>query len=549
MNIIIKKQIEEFIEFKKWDKKDFNVILNKEKKNGDFSTNFCFIYSKISNLSPCDLGNELINFINKKYHDFYENIVFSKPGYVNFYLKNRIDFELIQKIIEQKFLFPIYEKNNKKINVEFVSANPTGKLHLAHAYAAIFGNTLVNVFKQLGYNVQKEFYINDAGNQIDKLALSVLIRYLQLFDIKIELYEDSYHGEEIIECARKLKEEYADKFINTKFNEDSISDHEVNDFIKNYSKNYMLKMIKDDLSKIGVDFDLWTSEKSLYESGEVDKVIQDLEKLNKTYISDHATWLKSSEYGDDKDRVLKKGDGNYTYLVPDIALHVRKLLRNYDEYYNIWGMDHHSYISRLKIALEMLGFEKTFEVIPIQVMKLTKNGNEFKLSKRSGTSLTLQELIEHIGKDELKWICTSFQTSTHKIIEVEKITKHDNSNPLFYVEYASARLNSIFEKNKFTPTNNFEFLNIEEESLINMVNELSLYEKTLEQVIKFKETNTLTNYLYKLANRIHEFYNKINIQNEEDNNLKETLLHILYAAWIILHNGLSLIGIKAYEKM
>lgn len=549
MDNIIKKHLEKFIEKNNWDELSFTVTLNKNKINGDYASNICFLYAKKYKINPEEIANDLILFLKNNYYDFYEKIEFAKPGFINFFLKNKLDFNLVNKIIKESYAFPIYKSNNKRINIEFVSANPTGKLHLAHTYAAIFGNTLVNVWKQLGYEVQKEFYINDAGNQIDKLALSVLIRYLNLLGKDFELYEDAYHGEEIKDCAKVLYDEYGNKFIDTRFNENGIYDKDINEFIKLFAKEYMLKMIKEDLAKVDVSFDLWTSEKQLYATGDVKRVIDDLNQLNQTYQKDDALWLKSSNYGDDKDRVLIKNDGAFTYLVPDIALHVNKLMRNFDEYYNIWGMDHHGYIPRLKIALKMLNYTKTFEVISIQVMKLIKDNKEFKLSKRAGTSLTLQDLIESIGKDELKWICTSFQTSTHKVVDVNKITKHDNSNPLFYVEYASARISSILQKNEFTPIENYAYEIIDEQSVIEIVEQLNQYEHVLVQISRFKETQALNNYLYKLAGLIHEFYNTWNITNEKNEKVKLTLLHIIYAAWIILHNGLSLIGINAYKEM
>ena len=549
MDKIIQCHLDAFIHAQELELIQYTINLTKDHKFGDYTSNFCFVYAKLLHKNPEIIAQDLIAFLKQNYASFYSDIQFVKPGFINFYLKSKLNLVLLKKILDEKEAYPIYENNKKRINIEFVSANPTGKLHLAHAYAAIFGMSLARVFNQLGFNIQKEYYINDAGNQITLLALSVFIRYLNFLNIKQELYEECYHGSEIIECAKALYEKYHDEFKNIKFDENKILDPEVNEIIKEFSKNYMLNMIKEDLNEIGVTFDLWTSEKSLYETKQVQKVIDELKRLNQVYIQEDALWLKSKQYGDDKDRVLIKKNQEYTYLVPDIALHVNKLLRNFDEYYNIWGMDHHGYIARLKIALEMLGYKKTFEVLSIQVMKLVKDGVDFKLSKRAGTSLTLQELIQHIGKDELKWICTSFQTSSHKIVDVTKITTHDNSNPLFYVEYAYARIYGILNKNNFCLNKNHQFINEEDESIIEIVNELSLYDQTLWSVIKNKETQILNNYLYKLANKIHEFYNKVNICNLSNETRKNNLLHILYVTSIILKNGLKLLGINAYEKM
>ena len=549
MDKIIHSHLDAFIHAQELESKEYTITLTKDHKFGDYTSNICFIYAKLLAQNPQVIAQKIIDFLLKNYVDFYDKVEFVKPGYINFYLKSKLNFDLLNKILIEKDNYPIYKNNKKKINIEFVSANPTGKLHLAHAYAAIFGISLARVFLQLGFNVQKEYYINDAGNQITLLALSVFIRYLNILGIKQELFEECYHGEEIIECAQALYEKYHDQFKNIQFDNEKILNEKVNETIKQFSKDYMLNIIKQDLYNIDVSFDLWTSEKALYQTKQVQKVIEELKKLNQVYVLDDALWLKSKQYGDDKDRVLIKKNQEYTYLVPDIALHVNKLLRNYDEYYNIWGMDHHGYIARLKIALKMLGYEKTFEVLSIQVMKLVKDGKDFKLSKRAGTSLTLQDLIKHIGKDELKWICTSFQTSSHKIVDVNKITTHDNSNPLFYVEYAYARIFGIFTKNNFSPIKNYQFINETEQSVIEIVNELSLYDQTLWNVIKNKQTQVLNNYLYKIANKIHEFYNQINISSLCYETRKNNLLHILYACSIILKNGLRILGINAYEKM
>lgn len=549
MDEIIKKHLDEFIKNSAYPTLNYTINLNKNHDFGDFSTNLCFVYAKQLKKDPKEIAKELITFLIKHYPETYKNIEFAAPGFVNFYLKTAIDYDLIKKIILQDELYPTYDHNGQKINVEFVSANPTGKLHLAHAYAAIFGQALVNCFIQLGYFVQKEFYINDAGHQIDLLALSVLIRYLNLFDKNLELPEDAYHGEEIIECANALKTKYGNEFVNATYTNDGISDQQINEKIKLFAKDYMLKQIQLDLQKVDVNFDLWTSEKQLYESKEVDKVIADLKKLGQTYEKDGALWLKSTAYGDDKDRVLQRSNGLYTYLVPDIALHVNKILRGFDYYYNIWGMDHDGYIPRLKIALKMLGFKQTFEVICLQVMKLEKDGQEFKLSKRAGTSLTLDDLVSAIGKDELKWICTSFKTNTHKTIDVNKITKHDNDNPLFYVEYACARLFSIFKKHNFVLNKNFKYHDLNEPSVIAIAQYLAKYDGTLHHMAKYQQTQVLNTYLYELATKVHEFYNELNLTKVENESIRLSILHILYATRIILRNGLAMLGIKAYEEM
>ncbi|MBP5783857.1 arginine--tRNA ligase [bacterium] len=248
--------MDEFIKNSSYPSLNYTINLNKNHDFGDFSTNLCFVYAKQLKKDPKEIAQALITYLIKHYPQTYKNIEFAAPGFVNFYLKSAIDYDLIKKIILQDELYPTYDKNGQKINVEFVSANPTGKLHLAHAYAAIFGQALVNCFIQLGYYVQKEFYINDAGHQIDLLALSVLIRYLNLFGNNIELPEDAYHGEEIIDCANELKAKYHEEFVHTPYTNDGISDEKANETIKFFAKDYMLKQIQLDLKKVDVSFDL-----------------------------------------------------------------------------------------------------------------------------------------------------------------------------------------------------------------------------------------------------------------------------------------------------
>lgn len=529
------------------DRNNIKVIVeqNNNIEFGDFSTKFamsldlpsekCFEYA-------ADLAT---TFTNKKY---FKEVTATKPGFINFKLSDRLLYQILFDIIKKTDKFGIAHKTNLKYNIEFVSANPTGLLHIGHARNAAIGDTLARIWEANGIRVDREYYINNAGNQMELLAISVLIRYKQLFGEKVELPEDSYHGDEIIAVAKKLKEEYGDQLLHVQYNEKGISSEYTKEkqAIKLFSENFLLTIIKNTLEKFGVKFNIWFPETELYKNDSIKIVLELLS--NHIYSKDGAVWLRTTEYGDDKDRVLVKSDGNNTYFLPDIAYHNIKLSRGYNKVFNIWGSDHKSYADRMNIAIQLLGYKKEqLTTLIMQMVRLTKDGKEFKMSKRTGNSLTLEDLINTIGKEPARWYLVSKPISSHLEIDVAKATENDRNNPLYYVQYAHARIQHILCRKTFKLPTNFDLLTSKMEHQIIVV--LHSYVTTLKKIANSCEVNILTVYLYNLAKLFHSYYASNKIIDESNMELSKQRYWFVFCIKTILANGLALLDIKPANEM
>ena len=526
-----------------------NVVVERNKNIafGDFSTKFVLSLG-LPPEKAMEYANEIATILllgNKKY---FSEVKVVKPGFINFKLTNYLLQQVLVDIINQIENFGISKKTKLNYEIEFVSANPTGLLHIGHARNAAIGDTLARIWEANGIHVTREYYINDAGNQMEMLAMSVLVRYKQLFGQDVELPEDSYHGEEIILVASKLKELYGDKFLDVKFDKNGIFPEYIkqDNVIKTFSEKYLLQIIRDTLKRFGVNFDIWFSEIELYKNNLIKSTIPLIG--NHCYVKDGATWLKTTEYGDDKDRVLVKSDGQSTYFLPDIAYHNIKLSRGYDKIFNIWGADHTSYADRMGIAMKILGYDpKKLVILIMQMVRLVKDGKEFKMSKRSGNSLTLDDLVKAIGKDPARWYLVSQPMTSHLEIDVDKATKNNNNNPLYYVQYAHARINQILSKMKVDLPNNFDLLTSDAEREI-IVN-LHSYVTTIRKIANSYEVNVLTIYLYNLAKLFHSYYASNKIIDPNNPELTKQRYWLVFCIKTVIANGLALMDIKAANKM
>ncbi|OAH42261.1 arginine--tRNA ligase, partial [Dietzia cinnamea] len=415
------------------------VILEtpKEKAHGDYSTNMAMQLARVAKKAPRQIAEQLIENFDKSKASI-EKIEIAGPGFINFYMDNSYLTDLIPAILEAGDNYGESKVGNgQKIQVEFVSANPTGDLHLGHARGAAVGDSLCNVLAKAGYDVSREYYINDAGNQINNLALSVEARYFQALGMDKPMPEDGYHGADIIGIGKTLAEEYGDKYVN-------VSDQERFDAFREYGLKYEMEKLKQDLENFRVKFDVWYSETSLYQNGKIDVALDALRTNGHIYEEDGATWFRSSELGDDKDRVLIKQDGSYTYLLPDIAYHKDKLERGFEKLINIWGADHHGYIPRMKAAIEALGYGRdALEVEIIQLVHLYKDGEKMKMSKRTGKAVTMRDLIDEVGLDAVRYFFAMRSADTHMDFDLDLAVSQSNENPVFYAQYAHARINSI----------------------------------------------------------------------------------------------------------
>ncbi len=516
-----------------------NIIIEKpsKKENGDYSSNIALTLTKKLHKSPLEIANMIKD--NIEYENIINEIQIANPGFINFYLQKEFIQSYINKIITEK---NNYGKNtignNEKINIEFVSANPTGILHIGHGRGATYGDNLARIMNFSGYDVTKEYYVNDAGNQMNNLGISIKERYKELCGYECNLPENGYHGKEIIDLAKDIYNRYG----NTKLDSDI-------EFFRKEGLDKLLDQIKKDLDRYRVNFNIFTSEQSIYDRCLVEDTLNKLKQSGNCYIKDDALWLKTTDYGDEKDRVLIKSDGNYTYLTPDIAYHADKISRGYDRLIDVLGSDHHGYIARLKAALSMLG--KNSDILDIkilQMVRLIKDGEELKLSKRTGKTITLMELVDEIGVNATRYFFSSHSLDTSMDLNIDLALKQSNENPVYYIEYANARICSILKKYHKKANLHDNYLTLQSEDTYSILNKLMEFEDVVISSARKEAPHLVANYVYELATLFHSFYAKEQIITENEEETEEKI-NLLLAIQIVIQNALDLLGIIPREEM
>ncbi len=524
------------------------VILEtpKDKTHGDYSTNMAMQLARVAKKAPRMIAEQIIaNFDQSKAS--IEKMEIAGPGFINFYMDNAYVTELIPTILEADEKYgESTVGNNQKIQVEFVSANPTGDLHLGHARGAAVGDSLCNILDKAGYDVSREYYINDAGNQINNLAYSVEARYFQALGQDFPMPEDGYHGQDIIGIGQKLAEEYGDRFVEE-------SEEERFKFFREYGLKYEMAKLKADLEDFRVPFDVWYSETSLYENGKIDDAITELRERGHIYEKDGATWFRSTELGDDKDRVLIKQDGSYTYLLPDIAYHRDKFERGFEQLINIWGADHHGYIPRMKAAIEALGHGRDqLEVEIIQLVHLFKDGEKMKMSKRTGKAVTMRDLVEEVGLDATRYFFAMRSADTHLDFDLDLAVSQSNENPVYYAQYAHARICSILRSGQelgIEVGTDYDLKQITTEKEFEVLKKLGEFPLAVAEAAKKRLPHRVTNYIFDLASTFHSFYNAEKVLDKDNMERTKARLALIQAVGITLRNALTLIGVSAPEKM
>ncbi|WP_243387128.1 arginine--tRNA ligase [Bacillus kexueae] len=524
------------------------VILEtpKDKAHGDYSTNMAMQLARIAKKAPRFIAEDIIANFDKSKASI-EKIEIAGPGFINFYMNNSYLTDLIPTIIEAG---PRYGESNagggQKIQVEFVSANPTGSLHLGHARGAAVGDSLCNILDKAGYDVTREYYINDAGNQIHNLALSCEARYLQALGQEAEMPEDGYYGQDIIEIGKKIAEEYGDRFLHE-------SHEERLKFFREYGLKFQMDKLKKDLDEFRVPFDVWYSETSLYETGKVEEALNLLRENGHIYEEDGATWFRTTPFGDDKDRVLIKKDGSYTYLTPDIAYHKDKLNRGFEKLINIWGADHHGYIPRMKAAIEALGYDRdTLEVEIMQMVSLYKNGEKVKMSKRTGKAVTMRELVEEVGLDAVRYFFAMRSGDSHLDFDLDLAVSQSNENPVYYAQYAHARICSILRQGEelgLTYEGELALNEISSEKEIELLKKIGEFPMVVAEAAEKRIPHRITNYIFDVASALHSFYNAEKVLDQEHVEKSRARLALVKATQITLQNALQLVGVSAPEKM
>ena len=534
---MIKCSLEKIGTLEDIDENNIVIEVPVKKENGDFSSNIALTLTKNLKKSPMEIAETIVQNIDKK--NVIEEIKIANPGFINFYLKKDFLLSYINRILKEGRNYGRNEiGNQKKINIEFVSANPTGILHVGHGRGATYGDNLARILSFSGYNITKEYYINDAGNQMNNLGISIKERYKELCGLECNLPENGYHGKEIITLAESIYQLYKDTKLDSNV-----------EFFKQQGLEKLLDQIKKDLDRYRVNFNIFTSEQSLYDKCLVEDVLNKLRQSDYCYAEDDALWLKTSDFGDEKDRVLIKNDGNYTYLTPDIAYHIDKIERGYDELIDVLGSDHHGYINRLKAALTMLG--KNSDILDIkilQMVRLIKDGKELKLSKRTGKTVTLMDLVDEIGVNATRYFFASRSLDTSMDFNIDLALKQSNENPVYYIEYANARICSIMknfhQKQEFCE----KYTTLNSEDAYTILNKLIEFEDIVISAANKKAPHVIANYVYELATLFHAYYAKEKIITD---NLVATQekINLLLAIQIVIENALDLLGIIPREEM
>ena len=520
----------------------------KRKEFGDLATNVAFLLAKILRQSPRAIAEEIVRVLRGS-RDF-ESVEVAGGGFINFKLSQSLYEEILRAVVETDFYLSDVGRG-ERVLLEYVSANPTGPLHVGHGRGAVVGDVLYRVMKLTGYRPEREFYINDAGRQIKLLGLSIYLRAKELKGEKVTLPEDAYSGEIEI-WGRNYIVELAEKLLKLKPDLLELPEEEAVEIAAEFGKEELLKQIQEDLKELRVEFDHWFSERELYEKGEVERVLKILEEKGYLYEKEGALWLKTTLFGDDKDRVVRRSNGEYTYFASDIAYHYNKIERGYDRGIDIWGADHHGYIPRVKAAIAALGKDPDWlEIILIQLVKLFRNGEEIKMSKRKGNFIPLKWLIDEVGVDAVRFFFLLKRHDTPLDFDLDLALSTKSENPVYYVQYAHARLCSVLDKAKeegFKPSSNsLNLLTTEEERELILKCYSLKYE--LQQVAVKREPHRLTYYLIELASALHRFYNRHRVVDKGNRELSAARLYLVEGVRKTIEVGLGILNVKAPRRM
>ena len=513
----------------------------KEKKFGDYSTNIAMRLAKELHDNPFNIATSLKEELEKD--ELVKQVDVIRPGFINFFIKEDSLSKVIKNVITLDKDFGRSDLNKgKNVMVEYVSANPTGDLHLGHARGAAYGDSLTRILSFSGYDVLREFYVNDAGNQIAVLANSLFERYKEALGLPFDIEKIGYQGKDVKILANKIKDEDGDKWIHEN-EEDALR------YFKDLGTELELDKIKRDLDLYRVNFDHYQSERELYRTGKVEKGLEALKKSGYTYEDGGALWLKTTEFNDDKDRVLVKSDGSLTYLTPDVSYHKDKFDRGYAHLIDILGADHHGYIARIKASMKILGYNPDeLEILIIQIVRLMEDGKEVKMSKRTGNAITIRELCEDVGVDVARYFFLSKPRESHFDFDLTLARKQSSDNPVYYIQYAYARMVSILNKDSsFEVKDTYSLLTNPKE--LELMKLMDGFKKEIEEISESKEVNKLCNYIYKFAQTFHSYYNDSIIIDDKNIELTKERLALIKACSIVLKNALNLIGIEAKEKM
>lgn len=527
---------------------DVEVEEPKEKQHGDLATNFAMVMAREAKMAPRKIAEIIASKMNTS-GTFIEKVEVAGPGFINFFLNQNFLIETLKLIHKRgKDYGRVNLGKGKKVQVEFVSANPTGPMHMGNARGGAIGDVLASILDYAGYNVSREFYINDAGNQIEKFGYSLEARYLQLLGIDAEVPEGGYHGEDIIDRAKEFLEIHGDKYKD-------VPSEERRKALIEYGLKKNIEKMKEDLALYGIEYDVWFSEQFLYDSGEVYKVIEELTEKGYTYEKDGALWFKMTLFGAEKDDVLVRSNGVPTYLASDIAYHKNKFVtRGFDWVINVWGADHHGHVAPMKGAMKALGIDPNrLDVVLMQLVKLIEGGQVVRMSKRTGKMITLRDLIEEVGKDAARFFFNMRSPDSPIEFDLDLAKQQTNENPVFYVQYAHARICSIIRQleEMGVKIENIEDVDLgllKEEEEVDLIKKLAYFPEEITIAAKTLAPHRITRYVIDVASYFHSFYNSHRVKGAEENLMKARFALIL-AVKTVLKNALDILKVTAPERM
>jgi arginyl-tRNA synthetase len=526
---------------------EIEVEVPKIESHGDFSTNIAMVTASVQKMSPRKIAELILKHLNDP-----DNILakteIAGPGFINFFVNIWSWYPVLHKIHQENIRYGASDMGNgKKIQVEFVSSNPTGPLHVGHGRGAAVGDSLANILRFCGYVVQKEYYINDSGRQIHTLGKSVFLRYKQLLGMNIQFSEENYQGDYIIDFAKEISHSER-KTLLDQDEESSIS------YCAKFAAERIIAQIRQDLTNFGIEFDNWFSEQSLYDSGKVQAVIEDFRDKDIIYKKDGALWFKTTVFGDEKDRVVVRKNGQTTYFASDIAYHMDKFERGFERVIDVWGADHHGYISRVTGAIQASGLNKNrFTVILVQLVNLLRGGEPVAMSTRAGEFVTLSDVVKEVGKDAARFIFLTRHYDSPLDFDLDLAKKKTSDNPVFYVQYVHARISSIARKGREKGIDDITWNQkamamLKEPEEINLMKTMARYPDVLKNSATFMEPHRITFYLMELAACFHAYYNKHRVLSD-DPLLSRGRLYVVLAVQKVIRNGLTLLGVSAPEKM
>lgn len=518
----------------------------RDPKLGDYATSTAMRLARTLHKSPMEIGEALAEKLREAIPEA-ESVTVAKPGFINVRLKSNALSSIINRILEAG---ADYGRNDsgkgERVLVEWVSANPTGDLHCGHARNAAWGDSICRLLEHSGYDVLREFYVNDAGNQIVMLGESLVARYFEHFGKEYPLPENGYHAEDVKHIAEDIAAQDGDKWL-------TADPAERLEYFMNEGKTRELEKIDRDLKLYRVTIQSWMHETFFYENNRkrINDCLKMMDEKGLLYEKDGALWFKSTDYGDDKDRVLRKSDGTLSYLTPDIANHVYKCERGYKKLINLWGADHHSYVTRMQAALTALGYpEGTLTIDLIQMVRMVENGVEVKMSKRTGNAITIRELCEDVGVDAARWYFSSKDISSQMDFDLKQAVAKDNNNPVYYAQYAHSRMCSIMRNPaipEFHKVDSYDRLTDEKELLLMKM--MGEFTSTVAKAAKLRKPNLISEYIISLVKLYHSYYNVARVNNPDDPELTNQRIGLVKALQITLSNALNLLGVSAPESM